>query len=197
MDLLLDAYEAANRSKPIRGRRFNLMHANFPNQETIERAKKLGIVFDCQIAWLHCDGDTLKDVFGPSRIKSFLPFRSLIDAGLVVVGGSDHMVRFDPRNAINPYHPFYGMWMAITRKTVEGQVINPEQRITREEALRMWTLNGAYNTFEEKIKGSIEPGKLADMIVVTKDYLTCPEDQIKNIEVLTTMVDGKVVYGGL
>jgi len=63
------------------------------------------------------------------------------------VGGSDHMIRFDPREAINPYHPFYGMWMAITRKTTGGIVLNPEQRVTREEALRMWTLNGAYNTF--------------------------------------------------
>jgi predicted amidohydrolase YtcJ len=197
MDLLLDAYEAANRTKPIQGRRFNLMHANFPHADTMERAKKLGVVFDSQIAWQYCDGDTLKEVFGPNRIKNLLPFRSLIDSGLVVVGGSDHMIKFDPRESLNPYHPFFGMWMAITRKTVDGQVVNPEQRITREEALRLWTINGAYNSFEEKIKGSIEPGKLADMIVISKDYLTCPEDEIKDIEVLMTMVDGKVVYGGL
>ena len=147
VDLLLDAYEAADRVKPIRGRRWNLMHANFPNAAAVERAKRLGVVFDSQIAWLHCDGDALKDVFGAERMAYFLPFRSLIDAGLVVVGGSDHMIRFDPREAINPYHPFYGMWMAITRKTTGGIVLNPEQRVTREEALRMWTLNGAYNTF--------------------------------------------------
>jgi hypothetical protein len=197
MDLLLDAYEAANQTKPIQGRRFNLMHANFPHADTMERAKKLGVVFDSQIAWQYCDGDTLKEVFGPNRIKNLLPFRSLIDSGLVVVGGSDHMIKFDPRESLNPYHPFFGMWMAITRKTVDGQVVNPEQRITREEALRLWTINGAYNSFEEKIKGSIEPGKLADMIVITKDYLTCPEDEIKDVNVLMTMVDGKVVYGGL
>lgn len=197
IDLLLDAYEEADKVKPIRGRRFNLMHANFPNGRAIERAKKLGVVFDSQIAWYHCDADALKDVFGPERMKQFLPLRSLMDAGLVVVGGSDHMIRFDARKAINPYHPFFGMWMAITRKTAGGAVFNPEQRITREQALRMWTINGAYNSFEEKVKGSIEPGKLADMIVVTKDYLDCPVDEIRNIEVLLTMVDGKVVYGGL
>jgi len=194
VDLLLDAYEAADREKPIAGRRFNLMHANFPNERAIERAKRLGVVMDSQIAWLHCDGDTLKDVFGPARIRELLPFRSLIDAGLVVAGGSDHMIKFDSRDAINPYHPFFGMWMAITRRTVGGQVINPGQRVTREEALRMWTANGAYNTFEEKTKGSIEPGKLADLVVISKDYLTCPEEEIRGIEALETVVDGRTVY---
>lgn len=194
LDVLLDAYEAADRIKPIRGRRWNLMHANFPNAAAIARAKRLGAIFDSQIAWLHCDGDALKDVFGPERMSYFLPFRSLIDAGLVVLGGSDHMIRFDPREAINPYQPFYSMWMAITRKTVSGAVLNPEQRITREEALRMWTINGAYNTFEEKRKGSIEPGKLADMVVISKDYLDCPVDEIKNIEAVETIVDGRTVY---
>ncbi|MCX6624124.1 MAG: amidohydrolase [Acidobacteria bacterium] len=193
-DVLLEAYEAVNRDIPINGRRFNLMHANFPNASTIARAAKLGIVFDSQIAWLHCDGDAIKDVFGPERMKDFLPFRSLIDAGIIVVGGSDHMIKFDSHNAINPYHPFYGMWMAITRKTTSGAVLNPEQRITREEALRMWSINGAYDTFEEKIKGSIEPGKLADMVIIDKDYVTCPEDEIRNIQSLETIVDGKTVF---
>jgi predicted amidohydrolase YtcJ len=124
----------------------------------------------------------------------FLPLRTLIDNGLKVVGGSDHMIKFDPRNSINPYHPFYGMWMAITRKTVSGQEINPEQRITREEALRMYTIDAAYNGFDEDAKGSIESGKLADMVVISDDYLTCPVDRIRDIEPVMTIVDGKVVY---
>jgi predicted amidohydrolase YtcJ len=86
------------------------------------------------------------------------------------------------------------MWMAITRQTADGSVINPEQRITREQALRMWTLNGAYLSFEENLKGSIEPGKLADFIVVSKDFLSCPVDEIRNIETLLTVVGGKTVY---
>jgi predicted amidohydrolase YtcJ len=104
------------------------------------------------------------------------------------------MIRFHPRDAINPYHPFYGMWMAVTRKTTGGAVFNPEQRVSREEALRMWTINAAYNSFEENRKGTIEPGKLADMVVISKDYLACPEDEIKDIEALVTVVDGKIVY---
>ena len=194
LDVLLDAYEAADRERSIRDRRFTVTHGNFPNEQAIARAKKLGVVFDCQPMWHHLDAPVIKDVLGAERMKHFLPFRSMLDAGVVVAGGSDHMVRFDPRLATNPYHPFFGMWMAITRQTVDGSVINPEQRITRIEALRMWTLNGAYLSFEEKSKGSIEPGKLADLIVVSKDFLSCPADEIKEIEPLLTLVGGKEVY---
>jgi predicted amidohydrolase YtcJ len=194
MDVLLDAYEAADREKSIRDRRFTVTHGNFPNEQAIARAKNLGVVFDCQPAWHHLDAPALKDALGPERMAHFLPLRALFDAGVIVAGGSDHMVRFNPRAATNPYHPFFGMWMAITRQTVDGSVINPEQRITREQALRMWTLNGAYLSFEENIKGSIEPGKLADFIVVSKDFLSCPVDEIRNIETLLTVVGGKTVY---
>jgi predicted amidohydrolase YtcJ len=194
IDLLLDAYEAADRIRPIRGRRWTVTHGNFPYPDAIARAAKLGLIFDCQMAWHHFDGPALAEVFGPERMKSFLPLRSLIDAGIIVVGGSDHMIRLDARDALNPYHPFFGMWMAVTRRTVDGRVLNPEQRVTREEALRMWTINGAYGTFEESLKGSIEPGKLADMVVISKDYLTCPEEEIRQIEALMTVVGGKVVY---
>jgi predicted amidohydrolase YtcJ len=194
IDALLDAYEATDREHSIRDRRFTVTHGNFPNAEAIARAKKLGVVFDCQPAWHYYDGPALKDVFGPARTAQFLPFRSMLDAGIVVAGGSDHMIRFDSRKAINPYNPFFGMWMAITRKTADGGTLHPEQGVTRLDALRMWTLNGAYLSFEEKIKGSIEAGKLADMVVISKDFLSCPVDEIKDIEALTTIVDGKVVY---
>ncbi|MEN6536236.1 MAG: amidohydrolase [Bryobacteraceae bacterium] len=197
VDLMLDAYEAADKIKPISGRRFNLMHANFMNARAIERAKKLGLIVDSQIAWYHCDADALHNVFGPERMAQFVPLRSLMDAGLVVVGGADHMIKFDSREAANPYNPFYGIWMSVTRKTTGGAVFNPEQCVKREEALRMWTINGAYDMFEENIKGSIEPGKLADMIVIDRDLLKCPVDDIKDINVLMTMVDGKIVYGTL
>jgi predicted amidohydrolase YtcJ len=194
IDRLLDAYEAANAVRPIKPLRFTATHANFPDARAIERGAKLGVIFDCQPAWHHFDGPALAPVFGPERMRNFLPLRSLIDGGAVVVGGSDHMIRLDPRLSLNAYHPFFGMWMAITRKTVDGTVLNPEQRINRQEALRMWTINGAYGTFDETIKGSIEPGKLADFAVIDRDYLSCPEDEIRNIDALITVVDGRVVY---
>ena len=127
-------------------------------------------------------------------MSDFLPLRSLLDAGVVVAGGSDHMIRFDSRNAINPFNPFFGMWMAITRKTTDGSVLGPNQTVTREQALRMWTLSGAWMSFDEKNKGSIEPGKLADLVVVSKDFLNCPVDEIKDIEALLTVVGGRTVY---
>jgi predicted amidohydrolase YtcJ len=194
LDILLDAYEAANRVKPIAGLRFTATHANFPDKRAIERAKNLRIAFDVQPAWLYFDGPAISGVFGPERMKDFLPLRSLLDAGIVVGGGSDHMIRFDPRLATNPYHPFFGMWMAITRKMSDGNVQHPEQRISRLEALKMWTWNNAFLMFAEKEVGSIEPGKLADMVVITKDFATCPEDDLRDIEALRTIVGGREVY---
>jgi predicted amidohydrolase YtcJ len=193
-DALLDAYEAADRDKPIADRRFTVTHGNFPDPTAISRARRMGVAFDVQPAWLHLDGAAIKDVFGPERMRDFLPLRSLFEAGVIAAGGSDHMIRFDSRNAINPYNPFFGMWMAITRQTTDGAVLGPDQTVSREQALRMWTLNGAWLTFEEKSKGSIEPGKLADMVVVSKDYLRCQIDEIKDIDALLTIVGGRVVY---
>jgi len=195
-DALLDAYEAANRDRPIADRRFTVTHGNFPNPQAIERARRLGVAFDSQPAWLHLDGAAIKDVFGPERMRDFLPLKSMFDAGVVVARGSDHMIRFDSRTAINPYNPFFGMWMAITRKTADGAALGADQGVTREQALRMWTLNGAWMTFDEKNKGSIEPGKLADLVVISKDYLRCPVDEIKDIEALLTVVGGQAVYRG-
>lgn len=196
VDALLDAYEAVDRERPIHDRRFTVSHSNFPDPRAIARAKRLGVVFDCQPAWHYFDAPAIKEAFGPERMKNFQPYRSLFDSGVVVAGGSDHMAGLDAHQAINPYHPFFGMWMAITRQTVDGEVMEPEQRISREEALRMWTLNAAYLSFEENIKGSIEPGKLADFVIISKDYLTCPLNEIKEIKVLCTVVDGKAVYNG-
>jgi predicted amidohydrolase YtcJ len=169
-------------------------HGNFPDARAIARAARLGVAFDAQPAWLHLDAAAIKDVFGPARMRDFIPLRSMLQAGVRVAGGSDHMIRFDAENAINPFNPFFGMWMAITRKATDGTVVGAEETITREQALHLWTLAGAWLSFEEKSKGSIEPGKLADMVVISRDYLRCPVDEIKDIEAMTTVVGGRVVY---
>ncbi|MBV6431525.1 MAG: N-substituted formamide deformylase [Bryobacteraceae bacterium] len=194
IDTLLDAYETVNRETPLSGRRFTVTHGNFPSGESIARAARMGIAFDCQPQWYYFDGPALAPVFGPERIKQFQPLRTMLAKGVVVAGGSDHMIRFDSRASINAYNPYWAMWMTITRKTADGSTLNPGEALTREQALRLWTLNGAYLSFEEKTKGSIEPGKLADMVVISEDYLTCPVDHIKDIEALLTVVGGKVVY---
>lgn len=193
-DALLDAYEQVNAVTSIKDRRFTLTHANFPNAEAIARAAKMGVVMDLQPAWHHFDGPALKTVLGPNRLKDFHPYKSIFDAGVVVAGGSDHMIKYDSIEATNPYNPFFGMWMVVTRKTATGEVLNPEQKITREQALKMWTWNAAYLSFEERIKGSIEPGKLADLVILDRDILTCAEDEIREIQAVKTILGGKVIY---
>ena len=193
-DVLLDAYEAVSREIPLVGRRFTLTHANFLSGHAIRRAAQLGVVADMQPAWYHFDAPALADVLGARRMRSFQPYRSILDGGVIVAGGSDHMLKFDAREAVNPYDPFFGMWVAVTRRTADGSVHHPEQRITREEALRMWTWNAAYLSFEEDVKGSLEPGKYADFAVLDRDILECPVDELRETRVLETVLGGRTVY---
>jgi predicted amidohydrolase YtcJ len=118
----------------------------------------------------------------------------MVDAGVMINAGSDHMVKWDAGTSINPYNPFLAMWSMVTHKTERGTVIIPSEVISREDALRAYTINNAYASFEENIKGSIEQGKLADLVILSDDILTCPEDQIKKITPELTMVDGRIVY---
>ena len=194
VDTLIAAYEIVNKSIPLRGRRFSIIHGNFFTPDAIQKMASLGLYADMQPAWFFKDTDLLHDVLGSDRIKTFHPYRSLIEAGIVVNGGSDHMVKVDPDASINPYNPFTAMWAVVTRKTQNGTVFNPEQAISREDALRMYTINNAYGSFEEEVKGSIEEGKYADLVVLSDDLLTCHEDSIKAIKPILTFVDGRIVY---
>jgi predicted amidohydrolase YtcJ len=194
VDLLLDVYEEVNRIKPIRERRFSIIHANFFTKDAIRRMSELGVYADMQPAWFYKDADAMEYILGEKRIQTFHPYRSLIDAGVIVNGGSDHMAKLDANTSINPYNPFLAMWTMISRTTERGSVIMPSEAISREQALETYTINNAYASFEESLKGSIEPGKLADMAVITDDLLTCPVDQIKNIKSDLTLMGGKVMY---
>ena len=156
--------------------------------------KRLGVCADIQPAWFHDDADAMKYILGDKIMETFHPYKSLFDAGVNANGGSDHMVKFDSYTSTNFYNPFKAMWSIITRKTQWGTVIVPEEVISREQALRLFTINNAYGSFEENIKGSIEPGKLADLVVISDDILNCPVDRIKEIKAEMTMVGGKIVY---
>ena len=115
------------------------------------------------------------------------PYRTLLDHKIPVAGGMDwHIVK--------PSDIFFYIWVAISRETADGSVVGPEQRLTREEALRLHTIWAAYSTFEEDKKGSLEPGKYADLVVLSDDYITVPQEEIKNITPLMTMVGGKVIF---
>jgi predicted amidohydrolase YtcJ len=194
VDTLLAAYEQVNQSRPISEKRFSVIHGNFFTADAIRKMAALGVYADMQPAWFFKDTDLLYEVLGASRISTFHPYRSIIEAGVRINGGSDHMVKLDPDLAINPYNPFTAMWSVITRKTDNGTVFNPEQAVTREEALKMYTINNAYASFEEKRKGTIEEGKLADLVILSHDILSCPQDSIREIKPLMTIVNGKTVF---
>jgi predicted amidohydrolase YtcJ len=192
---LIDAYEAASKSMPIRETRPCITHCNFMSREAVERMAKLGIVADIQPAWLYLDTRTLTAQFGYDRLRYFQPLKTCFELGVPVGGGSDHMQKIGSFRSVNPYNPFLGMATAITRraKGYDGQ-LHPEEALSREQAIRFYTANNAYILFLDKLVGSLEAGKQADLIVVDRDLLTCPEDQIRDTRVLQTYLAGKLVH---
>src|SRR5205085_7311171 len=143
MDVLLDAYELLNRKIPIKDRRFCITHANFPSAHNLQRCRQLGVCADVQPAWLWKDGATLARVLGPKRIRWFQPYKTWLKY-TTIGGGSDHMIKLDSMASTNPWNPWLGLYVAVTRRTEAGTVLNPEECLTREEALRLYTVNNAY-----------------------------------------------------
>jgi predicted amidohydrolase YtcJ len=193
--VLLDAYEQVNRDKPIRELRMGITHSSFMTKEAVEKSARLGVVLDIQPAWLYLDARTLVSQFGYERLRYFHPLKSILAAGGMTGGGSDHMLKIGDLRAINFYNPFLAMWTTMTRKAKwwDG-VLHPEEALTRRQAIEFYTRNNAYLIFWEKEIGSIESGKRADFIVVDRDLLACPVDDVKDTRVLQTWVEGKRVY---
>ncbi|HXK61417.1 MAG TPA: amidohydrolase family protein [Acidobacteriota bacterium] len=179
----------------IRDKRPCITHSNFMSLEAVEKMAKLGVVANLQPAWLWLDAATLLKQFGQDRLAYFQPYKTIFELGTTVGGGSDHMQKIGSLRSINPYNPFLGMWITLTRKGrwMEG-ALHPEQRIARQQAIQLYTINNAFLTFEEKEKGSLEPGKLADFIVLDRDILTCPVDDIRSTTVEQTWIGGRLVY---
>lgn len=193
MDVLLDGYEFVDRIVPIKDLRFCITHANFPSQQNLERCQRLGVCADVQPAWLYKDGETLYRVLGKVRFRWFQPYKSWMKY-TTIGGGSDHMIKLDPRKSTNPWDPWLGIEVAVSRIVESGKTLVPDECISREDALRMYTINNAYLGHEEKDKGSLEPGKLADLIIIDRDYLNCALSELSDTKVQLTMVGGKVVY---
>jgi predicted amidohydrolase YtcJ len=196
VDAMVEAYERINRDDfPVRDRRPSITHASFMSAEAIAKMKELGVVANLQPAWLYLDGNTLRQHFGLERLAYFHPYRTLFEQGVTVGGGSDHMQKIGSLRSINPYNPFLGMWTTIVRQPRGSETaLHPEQNLTREEAIRLYTINNAFLTFEEERKGSLEPGKFADFVVLDRDILTCPVEEVKDIKVEATYLGGTRVY---
>jgi predicted amidohydrolase YtcJ len=195
---LLDAYEQIGRELPpgaLAKTRPCITHCNFVHPDDVNRFKQLGVSADIQPVWLYLDARTLTDHFGYERMSRFQPLRDLFAAGALVGGGSDHMQKVGPRRSINPYDPFLGMGTAVTRAARRlDKPTHPESALSREQAIRMYTTNNAWLLFKEKQVGSLEPGKLADFVVVDTDVLNCPAEDIEKTKVLRTYLGGRLVY---
>jgi predicted amidohydrolase YtcJ len=164
------------------------------SHDAVEQAARLGVMLDIQPAWLYLDTRTLVKQFGYERLRYFQPLQSIFRAGGVVGGGSDHMQKLGSMRSNNPYNPFLGMATAVTRRGrwYDGP-LHPEEALSREQALRFYTINNSRILFLEDLIGSLEPGKFADLVVLDRDLLTCPEDQIASTKVLRTYFNGKLV----
>src|SRR5438132_4197131 len=188
IDHVLDAFEAADKEKSIRDRRFILIHSSLIRPEQMERAHKLGVRIDFQNVFMWDKAATVERFLGRATADRALPTRTLIaKMGLDNLGaGTDFPV--------NPINPFLNMYIMVTRKDPNGSVYGASEAISREQALRLYTSAASHYTFEEARKGTIEPGKLADLVVLSADYLAVPEAQIKDIKADLTLVGGKVVF---
>jgi predicted amidohydrolase YtcJ len=184
----LNIYEEAFKAHPDKkDTRWRIEHAQHLSLPDISRFGQLGVIAAMQ--GIHCtsDGPWVLKRLGPKRAEEgAYVWRKLMDTGAVIANGTDA-----PVEDVDPLPSFYA---SVTRKMKNGETFFPAQIMTRQEALRSYTLNAAFAAFEETIKGSLVPGKLADMTVFSKDIMTCPEDEILKAEVVATIVGGKVLY---
>jgi predicted amidohydrolase YtcJ len=188
IDLVLNAYEKANADRSIVNRRWSIEHAFIGRPDHLPRMRALGIGISAQ-NHQYLAGPSLVKYWGAARAALTTPAKLYLDAQLPVSSGTDAPVV--------PYPPLWTIYHFITRDTITGGVLGADQRVTRQQALRMATINNAWLNMEERTKGSIEPGKFADLVILNEDPLTCPEPRLRDAKVLATLVGGKVVAGNL
>lgn len=187
IDLVLDCYEQVHAEAPIDDRRWVMVHCQFPSAANMAAIRRLGAVVVAQTVFLYSMGIGYVKYLGRELADTAIPMRRWLDAGVPVALGSDA--------SVNPYPPLLGLWHAVARQDRQtGEVIGADQRLTPAEALRGYTADGAYVTFDEGRKGRIAPGYLADLVALGDDPLTCPPEAIKDLPVALTMVGGRVVY---
>lgn len=190
--LVLDAMERAIAATGAKDHRMRIEHAQILAPEDLPRFAQLGITPSMQPT--HCTSDMrwAETRLGPERVRYAYAWKSLLDTGVRIAGGSDA-----PVEAIDPLAGFHA---AVTRQDADGWPEggwHPEQRVSREQALRMFTSDAAWSVFEEKLKGSLTPGKLADMVVLSQDIMRVPDDRLLDTQVLITWLGGRIVYRNL
>jgi len=192
LETVLEAYEAADRESPIRDKRWVVEHIPNVTPALMDRLAKLGVVVSTNMAGYAGNYDAAVRNLGQEQAQRQTPVREMLDHHLVVVIGSDYSGP-NPDTA-SPNNPFVPLYYYVSRKTRDGRVLGASEKVSREEALRIATYNNAFATWEEKVKGSIEPGKLADFLVLSADFMTIPEEEILKLHPLATYVGGRKVY---
>ncbi|MEW6622947.1 MAG: amidohydrolase [Bacillota bacterium] len=185
IEMLLNTYEKLLKKKPKEDHRFTIEHAGLSMPDLLERMKQLKVIPIPNPAFPYFFGDGYIKNYG-ARVKHIYPLRDILDHGLIAAAGSD--------TPVASCNPLMGIHVAANRISKTGQEVGANQRISVMEAIRLYTWNGAYVSFEEDIKGSIEAGKLADLVVLDKSILKTDSQQINELKVALTMIDGDVVY---
>ncbi len=190
----VNAIEHAMEKYPRPDPRHRIEHTLCPTMEDLKRMKSLGIIANFYLFHPWFWGDLhINNFIGKERANKMVPVKTALEIGIVSCAHSDCPV-CTPNDPVWPSNPLWGMWCAVNRKTRSGVDIGPQEKLTAMEALRVYTINGAYSSFEEDIKGSIEPGKLADMVVLSDNLLEVDPWEIRDITVEKTIIGGKIVY---
>jgi predicted amidohydrolase YtcJ len=187
IDAALSAFEAADRVAPIGGRRWTLIHMMLAREDHWTRVNRLGLIVTAQQPLLYALADGFRKYVGSDRTRNLEPLRMYLTHSQQPVGGGSD-------SPVTPFEPLLGIWSSVTRQTQLAGIHGPEWSIGAEEALRMYTLGSAYAAFEEDQKGSIVPGKHADLVALDADPTAVEPDAIRDLHVLLTVVDGRVVF---
>jgi predicted amidohydrolase YtcJ len=186
VEAAVSAFESALKRFPRRNHRHRIEHCAECPPALFERVRRLGLVIATQPPFLYYSGDRYLDQLPGEGIRWLYRIRSFIGAGLLVAGSSD--------TPVVPNNPLIGLYAAVVRKSVTGQVLAPEERVSPEEALVMYTTGAAYASFDEPVKGSITPGKYADLVLLSDDPTRVEPEAIKDIRVLKTLIGGDIVW---
>jgi len=187
IDNILYAFEEAQKAYPSDDPRFICIHCQTAREDQLDKMKEIGVVPSFFILHTYYWGDRHMSIFlGPERAIRISPLKSTVDRGIPFTIHTD--------SPVVPMDPLQLVWSAVNRVSTSGAVIGPDQRITPLEALKAVTINAAYQGFEEDTKGSIEPGKLADLVILSENPLTVDPMTIKDIKVEETIVGGKTVF---
>lgn len=178
----------------VKKRRFTLIHAYFPAPDIVRRCRELGVCVDTQGYLYYKDADTLAQVYGPQWAERFIGLGDWVRGGVPLAVNSDHMIGLDPNHAMNSFNPLLMLSIAVTRKTLDGQVHGSHQALSRLDALRTVTQWPAYLSFDESKLGTLEVGKLADVVVLDHNYVTCGDGDLAKINVERTIVGGRTVF---